>query len=81
MRQTYAFSPSTRSKDLQKALSKGLTAAFADGSYDQLLLRHPVTSEAYKNIRNGDLDIIEIDGHQMTEETRIAMEKYRIDIK
>ena len=69
------------SKDLQDALSNGLQAAFADGSYERLLLTHPVTSEAYKTIKNGDFDIIDIYGQQMTEETRIAMDKYGIDVK
>ena len=69
------------SKDLQDALYKGLRAAFADGSHDRLLRTHPVTSEAYENIRNGDFTFIDIDGQQMTEETRMAMEEYSIDIE
>ena len=69
------------SNDLQDALSNGLQAAFADGSHEQLLLTHPVTSEAYKTIKNGDFDIINIYGQQMTEETRIAMDEYRTDIE
>ena len=69
------------SKDLQDALTKGLLAAFADGSYERLLLTHPVTGEAFKRIEDGDFNIIDIYGQQMTEETRIAMEKYGVKIE
>ena len=78
LKKAHYFTVDKCSKDLHDALYDGMSAAFEDGSLQELLRTHPKTRYGFDWIEKGDFKVIDIENPKLTEETINALDTYTV---
>jgi len=64
------------SEELQDAISSGLTAAIADGSYDRLISTHSLTGNSYDKIIQGNFKLLYLDNPYLSDDMPELLERF-----